>query len=322
MDIREEIIDFMGESPIAVKIYGVRHYEPHFHPHSLELIYCVDGKISITAGHQHVTLSKNELFTIDCTDIHFLHSDEDNVIISLYIDLTRVHADWEYLRYVFFACETAGHQGYQSKPLQDVQDILLSIAYLSACETGVSSFTAEKDADVVYTDMANRLVDILLEYFDWFYDINTFSNSNDQIKERFYSITSFCQKNYMDKITISQLAKAEHINENYFSQFLLKSSFQGFSNMLNYVRCFESETLLLLTDLPISEISSRCGFSDVKYYYRHFKKWWGATPHQHRKAYETVVGTPMDHHELTQPEALETIKNHIAFYHVDKSIKN
>jgi mannose-6-phosphate isomerase-like protein (cupin superfamily) len=101
VDINEEVIDYIGESPIGIKIYSVKHYVPHFHPHSLELLYCISGKISIVAGHQHVELSKNEIFTIDCTDIHFLSSNEDNIIISLYIDLTRVNVSWDYLRYVF-----------------------------------------------------------------------------------------------------------------------------------------------------------------------------------------------------------------------------
>jgi YesN/AraC family two-component response regulator len=206
------------------------------------------------------------------------------------------------------------------KPMQDVQDILLSIAYLYMSKTGIDNFNNNDKINIIYTNMANRLIDILLSYFDWFNYLNIYPNPNEQIRERFHSISSYCQKNYMNKITISQLAKAEHINENYFSQFLLKSSFQGFSNMLNYIRCFEAETLMLLTDLPANEISCRCGFSDIKYYYRHFKKWWGTTPHQYKNSYKRYVETPSNYKELSHAEAFEIIKDCIAAYHTRKSI--
>lgn len=310
MNIYDEEIRYIDRSPLAVKIYEVTHYAPHRHEHALEILYCLKGSIKLVAGHQNIVLSKGEIFTIDCVDIHCLSSQDENLLLSVYIDLTRLNISWEYLRYVYFACESINLRPYQMKPFRQVQDILLSLAYLYCMGT--------ESSEESYDRIANKLIHILLTYFDWYNYLNTSPDPNEQTRERFHRISSHCQKNYMNKITIAQLAKAEYINENYFSQFLKKSSFQGFSNMLNYIRCFESENLLLTTQLPIAEISHQCGFSDPKYYYRHFKKWWGKTPNQHKTWYCKFMKEAGNSRELRPDEAFDFIQKFIASYHVKK----
>ena len=51
----------------------------------------------------------------------------------------------------------------------------------------------------------------------------------------------------------------------------------------------KAEKLLLTTGKSISEISLLCGFSDPKYIYKSFKKWYDVTPSAHKKAYEQYM---------------------------------
>ena len=45
-------------------------------------------------------------------------------------------------------------------------------------------------------------------------------------------------------------------------------------HMINYFRCYRDERLLLTTDKTAIEISHMVGFSNPKYFYSNFRKWW------------------------------------------------
>ena len=136
------------------------------------------------------------------------------------------------------------------------------------------------------TEPLEELMDVLLQYFNWFNYENQDDYMNVELYERFHRVLAYCVDNYNQKITVSQLAAMENINRNYFSQFIGKTIFSSFSNMVNYIRCWHAEDLLLTTDMPNAEISYACGFSDPKYFYAAFKDLWGCTPSEHRQQYE------------------------------------
>lgn len=87
----------------------------------------------------------------------------------------------------------------------------------------------------------------------------------------------------MKKLTISQLAVAVHINENYLSQFMHKSGHGSLSNLISYMCCFYAQYLLLTTEMSIIQIADKCGISDVKYFYKYFKNAWKQTPQEFRQ---------------------------------------
>ncbi|MDO4552639.1 MAG: AraC family transcriptional regulator, partial [Bacillota bacterium] len=149
-------------------------------------------------------------------------------------------------------------------------------------------------------------------YFNWFNFINDPSFANTWLQERFYRISSYCQENYMRKITIAEMARIEFVNPNYFSQFFRNTIFGGFNNMLNFIRCLSAEQLLLTTELSVSEISASCGFSDPKYFYKHFKRWWGRTPQQHRSWYAAYMKQDVDFSRLSPGEAFTFLEKYIA----------
>lgn len=156
-------------------------------------------------------------------------------------------------------------------------------------------------------------------YFDWFNYINTYPNKNAELRSRFQQITAYCQKNYTKKVTISQLAKTVHINENYLSQFIKNSSFGSFSKMMGYIRCFAAQHLLLTTGYSVIEISNQCGFSDDKYFYKNFKLFFNKTPSQYRrwfaqyiKLHNRVENIPADQaHKTLEPYVAEHFSHHI-----------
>lgn len=161
---------------------------------------------------------------------------------------------------------------------------------------------------------SNKIIAILLDYFDWFNYINVYPSRNDDIRERFQAISAYCQLNLKRKLTISELAETVHINENYLSQFIRKSPYGSFSNMIGYMRCFAAQRLLLTTELSVIEISNQCGFSDDKYFYKHFRLAWGKTPTEHRQWYREYISSKDEIHTVSNEEAYKILEPYAAEY--------
>lgn len=306
LDLKDESIRYINDSELSICVQHIRHTPVHFHASAVELIYCLDGEVNICCNHEIVTLKGGQIFTVDFEDIHCLYSDKDNTVITLHIDLKKSKKPWDYLQYVYFSCEDTSCRPYQRRPLQQIKDLLLSTAYLYI-----------KKGDLTEHEISfasHKITELLLDYFDWYNYINVYPNSNDEIRERFQQIVAFCQENYMKKVTISQLAKTVHINENYFSQFVKASPYGSFSRMIGYIRCYASQPLLLSSELSVIEISNQCGFSDDKYYYKNFRFFFGKTPNQYRQWFKDYLKNPDSITDIPASDACLILEPYVAGY--------
>lgn len=314
MNIREEKITYGKDNPIDVKVCRIRHVTPHFHVGSFELIYCLKGSIDLITGPQLEHLKAGQVSSVDFRDIHCIFSKEDNLCILVHIDLTKLDDKWEELRYTYLACESANCHFYQESAMEWVMKTMLSLAYLFQSKTEVS---IEK-----HMQIANRFMDIMLEYFDWTNCLNEYGYTpHSELRERLQRVMRYCQKSYMNKITLSQLAAKEHIDKNYFSQFLKKTSFYSFTMLIKHIRCFEAEFLLLTTDMPVVEISAACGFSTPKYFYMSFKQLWRRTPAEHRQLYAELMAKNPCVEVLDKECAQLLMKDYITDYHIRKTLQ-
>lgn len=309
MKIDEQIISYEANCPYHVQLLNISHMNPHFHSKELELVYCLEGHVDLVAGHQKVRIHAGEIFSVDYRDIHYIYSDEENITLLFHLDLAKLDVPFETLSNIFFSCESSHCYPYQQEAMNRIKDILLALAYEWVCNLPAS--------DV----LPNKLLHILLDYFNWFNYENQTSQMNTELHERFYRVLNYCYNHYNQKITISQLADAEHITKNYFSQFLSKTVFQSFSSMIKYIRCYEAEQLLLTTDMAIADISYACGFSDSKYLYAAFRQWWGTTPAEHRSNYMEYMKETERVSCMEALPAQDFLRETITRWHIEKTLR-
>ncbi len=306
LDLKNHKIDYKNNSPVSVEICNVRHSPVHYHASDLELIYCLEGEVNIRRNHAIVTLKKGQLFTVDFEDIHCMFSNMDNLLIIMHIDMKKLRTPWEYIQYIYFACEDEYSQPFQQIPLQQVKNLILAAAFLYTKNNGLPPAESDK--------LVNKISDILLEYFDWFNLFTSAPGSNDEIRKRFQAISKYCRTNLRKKVTVADLAKTVHINENYLSQFIRKSPYGSFSNMMGFMRCYVSQYLLLSSEYSVIEISNLCGFSDDKYYYKHFKLAWRLTPNELRQWYKDYISTEDKISLISNDEAYKILEPYAADY--------
>lgn len=314
MKIKNVIPEALSDIPISAKLMNIRHYNSHMHEDSLELLYCISGHLNLVSAHMdYLQLNENELLLLDRSDIHYAWSDEDNKILVVHIDLTGYRLYTERIKYLFFSCASFLCKPEQRISMDRITDLMLASAYIK--------YSWEGGNPDIYAALHNSLAELLVEEFSWFAVENLTSRENEKYRERLEGILKYVQLHYDEKITVSQLAKRYYINENYLSQFLKTTSFESFSMLLQYIRCYEAERLLLTTDMKIQEISDRCGFSSVKYFHKYFKLLWRITPLQHKFRHLRFCSEPDNFFEYEKNTAFTTVRDHIAKRHIDKFIE-
>lgn len=98
-------------------------------------------------------------------------------------------------------------------------------------------------------------------------------------------IRKYLDEHYMDAIDLSDVAKILNMSTPYMSH-VFKQIF-GYSPM-NYLlrrRIGEAQTLLITTDLSITEIGERVGYETTSYFSTQFTKQVGMSPKKYRKTY-------------------------------------
>ena len=239
--IYNEQIEYCGV-PAAVRIYQAKHYPAHYHNDALEIIICLEGSAELCACYENRHLTKGSIYSIDPAYPHYIYSEENNLLLSFYIDITNLKISEDLIRKCFFACEEIEMNDITIEAMYNIKDIITSIAFmltgdsnLSEGETGSPLFEEYRDA---VTDYTNRVMEYLIKYFDWLSFIPDPYYTNRNFRDRFLTIMDYCHENYQEKISVNQLARMVHVNENYLSAFMKKTSFGGFKECINFIRCF------------------------------------------------------------------------------------
>lgn len=97
------------------------------------------------------------------------------------------------------------------------------------------------------------------------------------------TILSYVDAHYAEEISIESMAKLCFYSKSYFMKFFKESMGISFIAYLNNYRLEIAARMLQATDDNILDISSACGFDNLSYFNRSFKKKYGVTPGKYRK---------------------------------------
>lgn len=90
-------------------------------------------------------------------------------------------------------------------------------------------------------------------------------------------------EHYQEPITLEKVCEVIGFSVSYFSSIFKKETGENFIRFLTRTRIERAKELLVQTNLPISEICTSVGYSDLKYFTQTFKRETDLTPGQYRK---------------------------------------
>ena len=92
------------------------------------------------------------------------------------------------------------------------------------------------------------------------------------------------ENSYPDCITLDDLAKAAGMNSKYFCRYFREMTHRTPIDYLNYYRIEQACFKLATSNSSIADVGMSCGFNDVSYFIKTFKKYKGITPKKYLSA--------------------------------------
>lgn len=91
-------------------------------------------------------------------------------------------------------------------------------------------------------------------------------------------VLNYIERHYPDKIQLNTLARIAGMSPKYFCRFFHEMTAKTPIDYVNYYRIERACYLLVNSDATITEISLSCGFNDISYFIKTFKKYKGKSP--------------------------------------------
>ncbi len=92
----------------------------------------------------------------------------------------------------------------------------------------------------------------------------------------------YMRKNYSSRLTLEEMSEAVGVSPKYFCVIFKSMTGMTAFEYLNTYRIEKASKLLVSTDTPITDIAYNCGFNDLSYFIKTFKKCKGITPKHFR----------------------------------------
>ncbi|HJA68207.1 hypothetical protein B5F07_02015 [Lachnoclostridium sp. An169] len=86
------------------------------------------------------------------------------------------------------------------------------------------------------------------------------------------------ESSYADCLTLDDLASEAGMNSKYFCRYFREMTHRTPIDYLNYYRVEQACFKLATTNESITDVGLSCGFNDVSYFIKMFKKYKGVTP--------------------------------------------
>lgn len=313
--ISKENILFKKDNPFSVKIQLIKRYPIHWHEDVVEILLPIKGTINVVANHERVLVKEGDFIFINNNSVHSIQSSNESIVAVFHINLNFYEKKYEYIKFMYF--RTNMYSKKYAKVESDNYDHLRKESKIlfknKLIGILIYSFYNYELADKITLLYEHQIVESMINEFNWLQFLNN-QNIKQNNLNRYYRIVKYINEHINEKIVLEDIVSLEYISKNYFSHFWKNISNFSFMERVNFEKVVKSELELLTTDNNIVSISENLGFSDVKYYYNHFKKWYGCTPLNHRKRCFSYMKKEIEYYTLPINQASKILDAHIGNY--------
>lgn len=257
--------------------YDQFHYHKEF-----ELLYIIENSGTRFIGDSIDSFTNNDLVLVGPGLPHYWHSDkeyyEDNPLVKAKVVL--IHFEMDFLgNGLFDLPEMAMVKTMLSRSNRGIQ---FSNSFASSLHSKLLGIT-QKDSWPKVLDLLSLLCTLADSDYHpiaskGFSESYYKSNNEDRIT----GIYSFLIQNHHENITLDDVSKFANMNASAFCRYFKKVTSKTFSDSLNEIRIGIACKKLINTELSVAEIGYACGYQNISYFNRQFKRVKGVNPSAYR----------------------------------------
>ncbi len=283
VDLPLEIFSSSGIFPFHIE-YGKQEKNVFTHTHHdfMELVIVLEGSAIHVVNNEEFVVSKGDVFVVG-NDITHSYRNSDNFLICNIM----------YRENDFFVNngDVSLLSGFQA------------LFVLEPYESKKSSFRHRLKLTHGNFEQVRRLTDVMLEEYKrqtpgWRTLMKSYFQQLAVMLSRLYEFdenprntdiinlakaAAYIETHYAENIEISELAKLSHYSERHFLRLFTRTYKATPTEYITNLRINHACILLKNSKCTISGAAMQCGFADVNYFSRLFRKKTGLSPTEYRK---------------------------------------
>ncbi|OBW59477.1 beta-xylosidase [Solibacillus silvestris] len=258
-------------SEFQISLKEIHYLSPKVNQ-GLELIFVVEGQITVETDSHFYELNELDLLVINRNELFQIKGNPDNYVLSLTISDTFIDRFYKNYRDNRFECYSKEVHMGREKMLNNLRKWLIKL---------IISYYRQDESHQI--EFQKYLCDILLTLIRGFKKKGSSSEKLDTNDQRLMQIINYLERNYDQPITLEEMARKSYLSTTYLSRYFKQKMNMGFSRYLMTIRLKHSVKDLLYTNDTVSQISMNNGFPNTKSFTTLFKENYGMTPHVYRE---------------------------------------
>lgn len=265
------------------------HVVPHWHE-EMEWIYFQKGDFPVWINTKEYQVHAPAFMCIHPEELHALILEKDGIESAVVFPVDILCFE----RYDAAEAKVLGPlaEGKLRMPVL-CQSGDAAFEELSACYKEIEQMLRQmkEQKNMLYLNIKAKMLELIAVAYK--YDLLTRQVREGREEagtvENLKKVLQYIGEHYSSPIRLSELAELVNMNEQYFCRYFKKNIGKTITEYINVIRVEKAATALAETEDKIIDIASACGFDNIGYFIRRFKKEKDMTPSEYRKSQNSTI---------------------------------